>query len=170
MSRRAAFVTLCLVACHHSEASAPSPEASVPSAKHATVRGQVILSTQTYCGGAPPSENMETSKQAPAPGRRLLVRRGSENTASEVLAQPTSDARGTFTLSLPPGTYCFIEEAKRELTVKGPTPQNVDPSCLEGRRRTCDAVVEVPEKGEVSVTLDFHEGCFPECYEGPFPP
>jgi hypothetical protein len=170
MSRRAALLTLCLVACHHSEASAPSPDASVPSAKRATVRGQVVLSTQTYCGGAPPSDDMVLSKRAPEPGKRLLVRRGSENTASEVLAQPTSDASGTFKVSLPPGTYCFIEEAKRELTPKGPPPANVDPSCLESRRRTCDAVVEVPDKGEVSVTVEFHKGCLPECADGPFPP
>ncbi len=172
MSRSAAFLTLCLVACHHSPAAPPeaSPEASVPASGRATVRGQVFLSTQTYCGGARPPEGMETSKRAPESGRRLLVRRGSENTASEVLAQATSDAKGTFVLSLPAGTYCFVEEAKRELTATGPTPENVDASCLEGWRRTCDAVVEVPEAGEVPVTLDFHRGCFPQCYGGPFPP
>jgi len=168
MSRSAALLTLCLVACHH--APATPPDASVPAGGRATVRGQVFLSTQTYCGGARPPEGMETSKRAPEPDRRLLVRRGSENTASEVLAQATSDAKGTFALSLPPGTYCFVEEAKRELTATGPTPENVDATCLDGWRRTCDAVVEVPETGEVAVTLDFHQGCFPQCYGGPFPP
>jgi hypothetical protein len=168
MSRSAAFLTLCLVACHHSPAT--PPDASVPTGGRATVRGQVFLSTQTYCGGARPPEGMETSKRAPEPGRRLLVRRGSENTASEVLAQATSDAKGTFVLSLPPGTYCFVEEAKRELSATGPTPENVDATCLEGWRRTCDAVVEVPETGEVPVLLEFNKGCLPECSNGPFRP
>jgi hypothetical protein len=168
MPRSAALLTLCLVACHHAPAN--PPDASVRAAGQATVRGQVFHSTQTYCGGARPPEGMELSKRGPGSGRRLLVRRGAENTASEVLAQVTSDAKGTFVLSLPPGTYCFVEEAKRELTATGPTPENVDPTCLEGWRRTCDAVVEVPETGEVPVTLDFHQGCFPQCYGGPFPP
>jgi hypothetical protein len=168
MWRITSCLTLCLVACHHSQAA--PPDASVPASGRATVRGEVFLTTQTYCGGARPSDDMELSKRAPEPGRRLLVRRGSENTASEVLARTTSDAKGHFVLSLPPGTYCFVEEAKRELTPTGPTPPDIDATCLEGWRRTCDAVVEVPETGEVPVLLEFNKGCLPQCSEGPFPP
>jgi hypothetical protein len=110
---------------------------------------------------------MELSRKDPEPGKRILVRRGSENTASEVLAETSSDAAGAFTLSLPAGTYCLIEEEKRELTPTGPTPADVDAGCLENMRRTCDAVVEVPEVGEISVTLDFYKGCRDRCYQGP---
>jgi hypothetical protein len=111
---------------------------------------------------------MELSKRSPEPGRRLLVRRGAENTAGQVLAEVTSDASGAFILSLAPGTYCFIQEAKRALS--GPAPENTDPGCLDNWRRTCDAVVEVPERGESPVTIELHEGCFHPCFEGPFPP
>jgi hypothetical protein len=168
MWRSVQLLPLCLIACHHS--AALSPDGSSPAMNQATVRGQTILTTQTYCGGARPPEGMELAKKAPEPGKRLLVRRGSLNTESEVLAEATSDASGAFTVSLPPGTYCFIEEAKRELTPTGPTPENVDASCLEDWRRTCDAVVEVPATGEVPVTLDFYKGCTERCSEGPFLP
>ncbi|HEX8438678.1 hypothetical protein, partial [Archangium sp.] len=136
----------------------------------ATVRGQAIRTTQTYCGGARPPKGMELSRREPESGKRILVRRGSENTASEVLAEATSDAAGAFVLSLPAGTYCLVEEAKRALTPTGPTPALVDAGCLENWHRTCDAVVEVPASGEVPVTLDFYKGCNARCYEGPAVP
>ena len=166
MRRSALLITLWVSACHHASApgaGAPTPDTSLP-----RIQGQVFLTTQTYCGGARPPEGLELSKRAPEPGRRLLVRRGSENSASEAVAAVTSDASGAFVLSLPPGTYCFVEEAKRELA--GPTPENTDPGCLDNWRRTCDAVVEVPASGEVPVTLELYKGCQPLCSEGPFPP
>jgi hypothetical protein len=113
---------------------------------------------------------MELSRSEPASGKRILVRRGSENTASEVVAEATSDAAGAFVLSLPAGTYCLIEAAKRELTPTGPTATDVDVGCLQNWHRTCDAVVEVPQVGEVPVTLDFYKGCNERCYEGPAVP
>ncbi len=168
MRRGALLISLCLLACHHS--TVPTSGGAAPAPGLALVRGQAIRTTQTYCGGARPPDDMELSRRDPESGKRILVRRGTENTASEVLAEATSDSAGAFALSLPAGTYCLIEDAKRELTPTGPTPADVDASCLDNWRRTCDAVVEVPETGEVPVTLDFYKGCTERCFNGPVVP
>jgi len=168
MWRSALLITLCLLACHSAAASGSG--APAPAKSRTNVRGHVFLTTQTYCGGARPSEDRPLSKREPEPGRKLLVRRGSQNSESEVVAQIKSDASGAFALSLRPGTYCFVEEAKREVSHSGPPAENVDAACMDNWRRTCDAVLEVPETGEASVAVELYKGCQGQCSEGPFPP
>jgi len=148
-----------------------APLPASPPGQGTLVRGNATQTSATYCGGAAPPPGMPMSSSGPASGRKLLVRRGSVNQATPVLAEVTTDQRGLFELRLPPGTYCLIEEGKRDLAPAGAVPQFTDAQCLKQWRATCDATFTVePGQAMVGTGVAFFQECFGHCYNGPAPP
>lgn len=150
--------------------SSPPPPPPVPG-EGTLVRGNATLTAATYCGGAAPPPGMPMQSSGPAGGKKLLVRRGSVNKAGPVVAEVTTDRLGLFELRLPPGTYCLIEEGKRDLAPSGVATQFTDAKCLEEWRAACDATFRVePGQALVSTGVAFFQECFGRCYRGPLPP
>lgn len=148
--------------------AAPPP---VPAGEGTLVRGNATVRQQVYCGGAAPRPGQQMQSEGPASGKKLLVRRGSVNEAGPVVAEVTANRLGLFELRLPPGTYCLIEEGKRDLAPSGAVPQFTNVKCLEEWRARCDATFTVePGQALVSTGAAFFEQCFGRCYQGPLPP
>ncbi|HYV46152.1 MAG TPA: hypothetical protein VFA20_14885 [Myxococcaceae bacterium] len=151
-----------------SAATAPPP---APAGEGTLVKGRATLTQAVFCGGAEPPADMPRSHSGPASGKKLLVRRGSVNRATPVIAEVTTDPQGLFELRLSPGTYCLIEEGKRDLAPAGALPRFTDAGCLKQWRAQCDATFTVsPGQGTVGTGVAFFQECFGRCYKGPLPP
>ena len=116
-----------------------------------------------HCGGARPADDYRPPPRALA-NQPLVVRRGSMNDDSEIVAEPTTDAEGRAVLSLPAGTYCIVEQAKRAPSLAG-AKQQVDPDCLAQWQRACDGVIAIPRDEPMTIKLQRY--CLGVCYTGP---
>lgn len=118
------------------------------------------------CGGAAPPPGTPYSTTS-AYGGEILIREGEENSTAEPVAVVQAGAQGVFSASLPGGTYCLVEASKKDKP-QGKAPMYVDPKCLEGKWKKCDAVVEHPSGKPAFIVL--YRPCFGPCYHGPMPP
>ena len=123
-----------------------------------------------YCGGASPSPEMAAGAWTPDAGVTFVVTAGSTHTDARPVATFRTDASGAFSLTLPPGQYCVVPEAR------GPAPTSAPPgadlACLVAQWRTCAAVADV-KGAPVSLAIDTHRPCSwnPLCGPmGPPPP
>ena len=73
-----------------------------------------ITQTTQYCGGAQPAQEMLNDLEKPQPlaDKILWIRSGKANNLSKPLLKTKSDSYGNFTIILPAGKYCIIEESK----------------------------------------------------------
>jgi len=138
-----------------------------------------IMEMRTYCGGAQPSPEMMESinKPAPIPFGKVFVKKGTENKEkSEVIATIVADSIGNFSISLPAGTYCLVEEWK---TKKFVLPENnefqtVDSTCYRNLYNTGDYQLTISDKNIDGVKVIYHRHCpwGQPCisYHGPLPP
>jgi hypothetical protein len=128
--------------------------------------GGVTVTRPSHCGGAlvTPDTKLTTLKYAYKGD--FLVREGKTNSETEPVAELDLDGEGTFSVALPAGTYCLIKDTKKDPPAK--TSQYHDPTCLEARWKSCEAVVEHPS-GK-AVIIDLVESCSSPCYFGPPPP
>jgi hypothetical protein len=162
-----------------SHAALSEPAASGDASERRVVSGRVVQ-TSDYCGGAhPPDELLEAlRKEKPFPNKTIYVRAGGVNQPSEPVAKFTTDAEGRFQISLPPGTYCLIEENKK-LEMKIPDimkeNQQLPPSqayqfegqdCLRKWWNSCDATLTVGKDDVKNVVIKFHQTCRPPCITG----
>ena len=140
----------------------------------------VVNRAGVHCGGAMLTTEQAAAITSPRPesGHHLLVRTGKENSNSTPVAEVVTDRNGRFSLSLVPGTYCVVEEAKRKASpVQLPRPtayQTIDKACFERAAKTCDAVWIVTSSGLTDVNITFQSYCpwAGPCvqYSGPLPP
>jgi hypothetical protein len=150
------------------------------------VNGTVIR-YGVYCGGAEPSEEQLAEIQKPQPWstKKLFVKKGKVNDLSApVLLEFTTDKEGKFSIDLPPGDYCIVDEYKVKKsnytgmlkTYKEPTELYgaVDKKCLETYFKTPELVFTVSD-GMKDLQVVFHDRCSwlgPPCveYKGSPPP
>jgi hypothetical protein len=130
------------------------------------VGGATVTEAQN-CGGALITLDTVLRSYKHAYKGDILVRKGKENSKAKPVATIQPDAEGTFSIELPPGTYCLIESSKKD-PPPGKTTQYMDATCLETLWKSCDAVVKHPSGKPV--LLDLVDPCSSPCYFGPPPP
>jgi hypothetical protein len=144
-----------------------------------------ITFTGDYCGGAHPSEEMLKQFRVPAPniGKVLHIRSGvTNNLNSTILYTLVTDSLGQFSVNLPPGDYCMIDDFRKDnsffqslfdsdnhLSVN-------DQKCVEDWLNSCFYSFTVSNADITNIQLNIHRICFvPESvpcvsYTGPYPP
>ena len=154
--------------------------------KKCTVNGSVMR-VKAYCGGArmPEERQAEIRKPRFYSGKKLFVKKGKFNDfKKKAVLEFVSDSAGNFTFSLPAGTYCIVDEFKKDktnynklLTQYKEASRNYSPisaSCLKEWFKTPDMVFEVKPGGVDSLIITFHDKCpwnTVPCatYKGPLP-
>ncbi|HWY38174.1 MAG TPA: hypothetical protein VNY73_06415, partial [Bacteroidia bacterium] len=140
----------------------------VESALH--VSGKV-WQTHEYCGGARPSPEMleRITTARPLANKKCYVRKGHVNNLKEpVVATFVSDTGGNFSVKLPPGNYCiidekklnrdFVEEIARMHKKADEYNDAADLNCLKSWLTAPDAVFTV-KKGENKIEVTYHFPC-----------
>lgn len=148
-----------------------------------TVSG-TLTTSQSYCGGAAPTPEMEAwySQQRPLQCA-VYVRKGATNDPSQPLVDSTvTDTSGRFTFRLPPGDYTLITDEQRDPAIlttiaalESPT-LSVDTACL--RRWFTEGTFQLKglSADTSGLSRNFHKRCFVPysmgClgYSGPYPP
>ena len=147
-----------------------------------------VQRTGVYCGGARPTDEILQSIMEPKPlsGKKLFVKKGKTNDLSKTaILEFTSDSLGNFSITLPPGDYCIVDEFKNSKTnyqnilstYKTETKDYsaVDPECLRGWFSEPDLVIVVPKSGLKNIKVIYVDKCpwnkIPcVTYHGPLPP
>ena len=148
-----------------------------------TVSG-TITQTQSYCGGARPPEDLLKALESPRPyrGKKICFRSGDKNnTDQKFVRTAVSDSLGKFSVKLPAGAYCIIEEDQVKLMnvesyrkKYGSKYLTVDEDCLKSWWGTCIQSFVLGNADKNDLTLNFHMACFTNgvhClrYTGPLP-
>lgn len=126
------------------------------------------LQTQSYCGGAAPPQEIIDGLATPKPlaNKTLYLKNGSTNSQGPYLAF-TTDSQGRFALSLPAGTYCVVEDYKRDApdaeaykkSMGAPgSCATVNPSCLAVLWQECDASFTVGS-ADTNLTVQSNRRC-----------
>ena len=123
--------------------------------------------TQAYCGGAKPSEEVlkELNTPSPAPNVNLYLRKGdSNNIENEIDYQFTTDDSGKVKTSLPAGRYSIVfENKKNRATYDGLLEKYgketsyqtaIDTTCLNMFFAQPNVVLIVEEKNENAITVN----------------
>lgn len=143
------------------------------------IRGYVT-STEDYCGGARPSDELLQDLGTPKPfaNKVIYVKMGTVNKSSnKTIKKLKTDAKGGFSVMLNAGTtYYFVEEWKAKVFVTPKySPEVVwDIQCLRKRYASPDYVLKVKNGKNPEVQINYHQNCShnPYCgqYSGPLPP
>ena len=155
--------------------------------KKCRVSGTVVHMA-AYCGGARmPDEFLnDLTKPKPFSTKKLYVMKGKINGFD---AKPflvfISDSLGHFSIVLPAGDYCIVDEFKRDkkyydsiletYRIETENYSAVDPVCLKGWFEMPDAVFTVTKAGLKDLTIVYTDKCpwnsIPcVMYKGPLPP
>ncbi len=143
-----------------------------------TVTG-TIMQTTSYCGGAQPSPDMLARCNTPMgiPNGKLFVKKGTMNKErASLIDSIRADANGKFSIQLPAGNYCLVEDWKAkpfDLPLNNEF-QTVDSICYRNMYDACDYELNITDKNIDSVKIVFHRSCFYNrpciSYHGPLPP
>src|ERR1700733_9194781 len=101
-----------------------------------------IMQTTSYCGGAPPGRKIMDSfiKTKGIPFGKLFVKAGLANAEyAPVMDTIRADANGNFSIYLPAGNYCLLEEwkAKPFKLPLNTANQKVDSACFRNLYNAC---------------------------------
>jgi hypothetical protein len=147
-----------------------------------------LTSTNKYCGGARPTEEILSSyaTQRPLAGKKLFVKTGTENDLNQkAIAAVETDAEGNFTLTLPPGKYILVDSERendifckkllKDYAEKTENYKPIDKECLLEWSKMPLMTFEVVDKTVTLDNLNILIGCSWDkipCaqYVGPYPP
>lgn len=128
--------------------------------------------TQDYCGGISPTEEMlkEFNTPSPAPDVKLYLRKGdSNNIENEIDYELTTNDSGRVETSLPEGTYSVVFENKKDLSTyddlikkygKETSYQTaIDTNCLTQFFAKPNAVLVVGDKKENAISVNRRLPC-----------
>jgi len=137
-----------------------------------------IMQTVSYCGGAPPPQRILDSFNTPKriPFGKLFVKSGVTNMeGAPIIDTINADVKGNFSIYLPAGNYCIVEEWKSKL-FKLPlnnANQTVDSTCFRRLYNACDFKLNITDENIDNVKIVFHRTCpnNQPCisYRGPLP-
>ena len=127
---------------------------------------EVVISattTQVYCGGARPTEELRTP--IPASNVFLYLRKGDTNfIQKEIDYQLKTDDSGRAKVNLPAGTYSIVFENKKDVSVYNELLEKygketsyqtaIDTSCLTSYFKQPNAILKVKENGENEITVN----------------
>ena len=178
--RRALAVALGLMCACASESDAstssdPPPAAPSPRVTQTiTVSGQVMLQPVWCRGTAPLPQDLEALRTLQPTSKRLLFRPGSENSSAAIHTEVVaSGPEARFEVRLPVGTWCVVDERKRDFGPVAPRGANHDTACLEQQQRRCDQVLELTaDTPTVEVQIVYADSCSwrNPCFRGSPPP
>lgn len=149
--------------------------------KEYQISGNVTV-TNSYCGGAPPSNEMLQKITAPKSyvGKKFHVRLGEINTSNTPLLKSfTVDENGNFSIQLPAGKYAIIQDEQASpMEAKALKRENikVDELCLKKWWEKPYYILEVKNEAITNLKFEFHKRCFINSdipclqYTGPMPP
>jgi len=146
-----------------------------------------VTHSNSYCGGARPSDAMLNEITTPKPLANVTyyVRKGTMNNVNEkVVLSFTTDSLGKFEFQLPVGDYIIIEQNRLDSTYiksvykKFEKPSEsyspVDMKCLNKWLSESLFQFKVESDKIENITWDIHKACFTSdpCthYNGPYPP
>jgi len=137
-----------------------------------------IMQTLSYCGGARPPQAILDSLNTPKgiPFGKLFIKSRNTNIKSlRIIDSILADSNGNFSIHLPPGDYCLVEEWKSR-PFKLPlndARHTVDSACFRNLYNTCDFKLRITNKNINHLKIVFHRACFynQPCisYRGPLP-
>ncbi|MCX5741612.1 MAG: hypothetical protein NT062_03830 [Proteobacteria bacterium] len=131
----------------------------------------------SWCGGVRPRVEDEARLQAGRPiTTPLLVYAGTRFTGGTSMKSIAPRADGTFTVALPPGTYCVV--TSEHAALDAPIEAGADAACMHALREACDASWIVDAQGARTIGgeplgvvvrpgCSYSRPCFPP---GPPPP
>jgi hypothetical protein len=164
-----------LLLCILALLSCRSTKDNNPVAQSFTLSGKIQWQ-QHYCGGARPEPGMENPKTIPANRQKLYIRQGNLNSpTATVVDSVIADESGNFSITLPQGNYCFIEEWKKPL-YKDPVSDKYnryDTACYRNQYMQCDYSLNLSANTkDINIVLDrpcnWNRPCVQ--YSGPLPP
>jgi len=123
-----------------------------------------IMQTTSYCGGAQPTKAIMDSANTPKkiPFAKLFVKAGESNREdARVIEKIEADSNGNFSIYLPKGNYCLVEEWKTK-PFKLPAndaSKTADPACYRNLYNTADFKLTVAIKSIRNLKLTFHRAC-----------
>lgn len=147
-----------------------------------------VMQTHAYCGGAQPTpERMaEITKARVFPNKKCFIRPGSKNDPTKKpIASFVSDSAGNFSIDLPEGTYCIVDEKKNDRKfyddiitnhkTKTKFNEAADVKCLKNWVSMPDLVFTVLKNKENKIEVTYHFPCSWDAipcvqYHGPLPP
>jgi len=144
-----------------------------------------ITSTESYCGGARPSDEMLQEIQTPKPYafKTFYLRKGAQNSKGKVIKVVT-DSAGCFSIKLKPGKYCLLypTQLKEPDYSKYKSTENQEylgKACLRAWWLKGWQIISVKDTADraISKSFNIHFPCFINeidnpCmqYVGPYPP
>lgn len=116
----------------------------------------------------------EAIKPRPFPYKKLYVRKGDSNDYSKpIIMEFTTDKNGNFSISLPPGVYCIVDESKIDKAMydtlwarhlKGTYAcLPLDTNCFKKWFATPEKVFKVGMDSVKDITLTFYTRCSCDC-------
>lgn len=145
-----------------------------------------ITYTSDYCGGPPPSSIILDRLAIPSPylGKTFYIRAGERNNlSSPILCTFVTDSLGNYSIELPQGNYCIIDEFRKDTSFMTDI-YKVDPynyihvensECLKEWFNSCFYGFAISNHNITNVNFNIHRICFrPEgvpciSYNGPIP-
>lgn len=132
--------------------------------KHKFLVTGSIMQTVSYCGGARPTPQILDSYNTPKgiPFGKLFIKSGLMNIeGAPVLHEITADSNGNFSIRLPAGNYCLLEEWKSK-PFKLPlnnVNQTVDSACFRNLYNASDFTLKINNKSIHHMKFIFHRTC-----------
>jgi hypothetical protein len=145
-----------------------------------TVSGNFLV-ISPYCGGAAPTPDMVEAAKTPQPlaNQGFLIRKGSMNAPGTALVtRVRTNAQGTFSVALKPGTYCMVldeKENRRTPEFLNTQYYEIDKKCDDKWLNGCELSFTVADKNisglRLTLTRKCHINSFSPCinWGGPLP-
>lgn len=132
----------------------------------------LVTQTESYCGGAAPSKEVEDRLFTPVPlgGKKMFLKKGSVNNPDQkALAEFTTSRSGTIMTYLPEGTYLLVDEKKatrdyykklaQEYAMETKNFKAINMQCLDEWVATPDLVFTVAKGKPLSVSVNYNKDC-----------
>lgn len=146
-----------------------------------------VTHSNSYCGGARPSDEMLREITTPKPLTNVTyhVRKGTINNVNEkVVLSFTTDAEGKFEFKLPPGEYViiggnrldsvYVKSVFKKFEKESESYSAADMNCLNKWLSESLFQFKIGSDKIENINWDIHQACFTSdpCvhYKGPYPP
>lgn len=179
------LLLLLIFSCGNSQQKFKAKKSNTPTI---LIKGKITY-TESWCGGARPTEEMEREFATPKPYAyyHLYLRKDTNNIKLPIYMHIVTDSLGYFSIKLPAGKYTVVDDRKKdEATYKSTLEKYkketsytgaIDKACYTNYVSEPDFIINVERKSTsiIQVEYNYHKGCNwsgAPCveYRGPYPP